>query len=318
MPQARTLYEPSTEHDSCGFGFVADVSGKASHSIVRDALTVLVNLEHRGASGSEANTGDGAGLLVAMPHRFLGEVAAEAGVDAPGEGLRRRDGLPAARRAQPRRRARTLRAEPGRRGPPAPRLARRAHGSRRASARSAATSQPSIAQAFIARPPGPPRDRGRRPRLRPPPVRGAPAGGEGRRPERAPGPGRLLRPLDVLPDDRLQGDAQRPPAADVLPGRDRRAARERHRPRPLALLDQHLPVVGPGAPVPLHQPQRRDQHAARERELDVRPPVHVHVVGVRRRPGEGAAGRRRRRVATPRSSTTCSSCSTCPAGASPT
>src|SRR4051794_21087534 len=80
MPQTRTLYEPSTEHDACGFGFVADVAGRPSHAIVADALTVLVNLEHRGASGSEANTGDGAGLLVAIPHRFLRKVAADAGV----------------------------------------------------------------------------------------------------------------------------------------------------------------------------------------------------------------------------------------------
>ena len=73
----RTLYEPSTEHDACGFGFVADIEGRASHEIVLDALTVLVNLEHRGASGSEANTGDGAGILLTIPHAHL--VASEIG-----------------------------------------------------------------------------------------------------------------------------------------------------------------------------------------------------------------------------------------------
>ena len=72
--------------------------------------------------------------------------------------------------------------------------------------------------------------------------------------------------------------------------------RERGRPRPLAVLHQHLPVVGPRAPVPLHQPQRRDQHAARQRQLDVRPPVHVPLVGVRRRPAQGPAGGRRGRL----------------------
>ena len=60
MPLSRTLYEPSTEHDACGFGFVCDLAGRATHGIVADALTVLSNLEHRGASGSERNTGDGA------------------------------------------------------------------------------------------------------------------------------------------------------------------------------------------------------------------------------------------------------------------
>ena len=78
----RTLYEPSTEHDACGFGFVVDIEGRASHRIVADALTVLANLEHRGASGSEANTGDGAGILVSIPFGFLTAVAAE---DADGD-----------------------------------------------------------------------------------------------------------------------------------------------------------------------------------------------------------------------------------------
>ncbi len=80
VPQTRTLYEPSTEHDACGFGFVCDVRGRGSNGIVRDALTVLVNLEHRGASGSERNSGDGAGLLIAMPHAHLRAVARDAGI----------------------------------------------------------------------------------------------------------------------------------------------------------------------------------------------------------------------------------------------
>ena len=83
---ARGLYEPSFEHDSCGFGFVVDIAGRPSHSIVRDALTVLVNLEHRGATGSEKNTGDGAGLTIQIPHRFLADVAAKSGVRLRGKG----------------------------------------------------------------------------------------------------------------------------------------------------------------------------------------------------------------------------------------
>ncbi|HEY5276858.1 MAG TPA: hypothetical protein VIK38_10080, partial [Coriobacteriia bacterium] len=67
MAESPSLYEPSFEHDACGFGFVCDVAGRPSHGIVRDALTVLVNLEHRGASGSERNTGDGAGILAQVP-----------------------------------------------------------------------------------------------------------------------------------------------------------------------------------------------------------------------------------------------------------
>jgi glutamate synthase domain-containing protein 2/glutamate synthase domain-containing protein 1/glutamate synthase domain-containing protein 3 len=65
------LYRATDEHDACGVGFVAHVKGRRSRAIVRDALTLLVNLEHRGASGSDPDTGDGAGILVQMPDRFL-------------------------------------------------------------------------------------------------------------------------------------------------------------------------------------------------------------------------------------------------------
>jgi len=85
-PPAQGLYDPRFEHDSCGFGFVVDIQGRRSHAIVRDALTVLVNLEHRGASGSEKNTGDGAGLLTQIPHAFLEKAAHAAGIRLPGAG----------------------------------------------------------------------------------------------------------------------------------------------------------------------------------------------------------------------------------------
>jgi glutamate synthase (ferredoxin) len=80
------LYDPSFEHDACGFGFVVDIAGRPSHAIVRDALTVLVNLEHRGATGSEKNTGDGAGLTIQIPHKFLSEMAAKNGIRLRGRG----------------------------------------------------------------------------------------------------------------------------------------------------------------------------------------------------------------------------------------
>ena len=65
------LYRSTDEHDACGVGFVAHIKGHRSHSIVRQALDLLVNLEHRGASGSDPDTGDGAGILVQMPDKFL-------------------------------------------------------------------------------------------------------------------------------------------------------------------------------------------------------------------------------------------------------
>ena len=75
VPPAAGLYDPQHEHDACGVGFVVDMKGRASHEIVHQALTVLKNLQHRGACGCEVNTGDGAGILIQMPDRFLRKVA---------------------------------------------------------------------------------------------------------------------------------------------------------------------------------------------------------------------------------------------------
>jgi len=85
-PQRQGLYDPQNEHDACGFGFVVDIKGRRSHDIVQKALTVLVNLEHRGAAGSEKNSGDGAGLLVQTPHAFFERVAGDLGIKLPAPG----------------------------------------------------------------------------------------------------------------------------------------------------------------------------------------------------------------------------------------
>ena len=71
LPPAQGLYDPAHEHDACGVGFVVDIKGRRSHAIVSQALQVLKNLLHRGACGCEVNTGDGAGILIQMPHAFL-------------------------------------------------------------------------------------------------------------------------------------------------------------------------------------------------------------------------------------------------------
>jgi len=75
FPDKSGLYDPAQEKDSCGVGFVAHIKGVRSHQIVDDAYTVLKNMEHRGACGCEPNTGDGAGILTALPHEFLAKVA---------------------------------------------------------------------------------------------------------------------------------------------------------------------------------------------------------------------------------------------------
>jgi glutamate synthase (NADPH/NADH) large chain len=83
VPPAQGLYDPAFESDSCGVAFVADLGGRASHSIVRQALTALHNLDHRGAAGAEPSSGDGAGITVQVPDAFLRAVA---GLELPPAG----------------------------------------------------------------------------------------------------------------------------------------------------------------------------------------------------------------------------------------
>jgi glutamate synthase (NADPH) large chain len=85
-PAAIGLYDPAHEHDACGVGFVVDIKGRRSHKIVEQGLRVLVNLLHRGACGCEAATGDGAGILVQMPDRFLRKITAPLGITLPPAG----------------------------------------------------------------------------------------------------------------------------------------------------------------------------------------------------------------------------------------
>src|SRR5881296_3912902 len=82
-PPAQGLYDPRCEHDACGVGFVVDIKGRRSHTIVRQALRVLINLLHRGACGCEANTGDGAGVLLQVPDKFLRRECDRLGIPLP-------------------------------------------------------------------------------------------------------------------------------------------------------------------------------------------------------------------------------------------
>ena len=82
-PAAVGLYDGQHEHDACGVAFVATMRGTAGHDIVEHAMTALRNLDHRGATGADPDTGDGAGLLTQMPDRVLRE---SAGLDLPAAG----------------------------------------------------------------------------------------------------------------------------------------------------------------------------------------------------------------------------------------
>ncbi|WP_420641280.1 glutamate synthase large subunit [Candidatus Leptofilum sp.] len=83
FPAAQGLYNPQFERDACGMGFVVDVQGRPSHTIIQQALTVLERLTHRGAKGAEANSGDGAGIMLQLPHQFLQQQAAQLGIHLP-------------------------------------------------------------------------------------------------------------------------------------------------------------------------------------------------------------------------------------------
>ena len=86
-PPKQGLYDPAFEKDSCGIGFVCDIKGRASRGVVKDALGMNCSMEHRGGIGYEANTGDGAGILLGLPDRFLRRAAAEElGIELPARG----------------------------------------------------------------------------------------------------------------------------------------------------------------------------------------------------------------------------------------
>lgn len=86
LPPKQGLYDPQNEHDACGIGFVVNIKGNKSHEIVRQALTILLNLSHRGGFGAETNTGDGAGILIQLPHTFFKKVCAKDNIKLPEPG----------------------------------------------------------------------------------------------------------------------------------------------------------------------------------------------------------------------------------------
>src|SRR6187549_2940022 len=82
LPEKQGLYDPAFEHDACGLGFVATLDKSGSHAIVSQALEILANLTHRGAAGCDPCTGDGAGVLLQLPHALY---ASERSLPSPGD-----------------------------------------------------------------------------------------------------------------------------------------------------------------------------------------------------------------------------------------
>jgi glutamate synthase (NADPH/NADH) large chain len=240
------LYAPAYEHDACGVSFVVDLHGRRSHRLVQQALTSLCNLEHRGATGAEENSGDGAGILVGVPDRFLRSViGAElppAGHYAAGIGFLPRDDGDARAVSDA---IEDLVLDEG--------LCTIAWRD--------VPVDPSIRSGIDL-------DRAAYPlRKRIEHELGQDVGGE--TVEGVVDRGLLRQP--VLAHDRLQGHADHPAAGGVLRRPHRRALRVVAGAGAQPVLDQHLSVLAAGPPVPLHRPQRRDQHGAGQPELDAGP-----------------------------------------------
>jgi len=85
-PKKQGLYNPENEHDSCGVGFVCNINGKKSNDIVKKGLKILNRLAHRGAVGADPETGDGAGILIQLPHDFLSKVTEKEKIELPSPG----------------------------------------------------------------------------------------------------------------------------------------------------------------------------------------------------------------------------------------
>lgn len=86
LPKAQGLYDPAMEHDACGVGFIVDINGNKSYEILEDALSLLKKLDHRGAKGADEDTGDGAGIMLQIPHEYFYRECKVLGFDLPEEG----------------------------------------------------------------------------------------------------------------------------------------------------------------------------------------------------------------------------------------
>jgi glutamate synthase (NADPH/NADH) large chain len=309
-PPKQGLYDPAFEKDACGVGFVVNIKGEKSHQIVRQAMTVLVNLNHRGACGCEANTGDGAGINLQIPDKFLRQAAGDLGFDLPAPGhygvgmifLPKDAELRAGFEAI----FEQIVVEEGQKV-----LGWRTVPTNNVSlGDSAKAGEPFVRQVFI-----------------------------GRNADTLVGSDTLAfeRKLYVIRkraehairySNHPQGNAFYIPSLssrtvvykgmllaeqvdEYLPG----FARSSHGGMAIAVVHSRFstntfPSWERAHPYRYHDPQRRDQHHPRQRQLDVRPPVGDEIRTLRRRPGKGEAADRRSRwqLIAPNSTTLWNSC----------
>ena len=282
LPPAQGLYDPRNEHDACGIGFVASIKGHKSHDIIAKGIQVLINLTHRGACGCDPETGDGAGILIQIPHKFFARECATLGFTLPPEGRIRRGHDVFARGTAP---APVMRRHPG------------AHHSRgRADG------------ARLARYAGGWRcDRPRGPRfaaLHPADLHRLPPVPRTRTPWSASSTSCASAPKPKSPNPNLpnKGDFYIPSLSArtivykglLLAPQMAHFYGELSDPdvmSALCLVHQRFstntfPTWQLAHPVPLRRAQRRNQHPARQRQLDARAPVDPGIAVVRRRSEE--------------------------------
>ena len=260
MPPKQGLYDPWFEHEACGVGFVVDMHGRKSHQTVADGLQILRNLDHRGASGAEINTGDGAGILIQMPHKFFAEAAKASRITLPeagqyGAGLIFLPRNPAVRRKVEEKFEEVVQAEGqvflGWRTVPT---------SNASLGDTARSCEPFMRQAFIGRSPDLTDDLAFERKLyvirkrsyteiRTSTIRRC---------------GILVCRLPLDAHARLQGHAHDRSGRSLLPRSEAPVDGVGDGARPFAFLDQHVSQLGARAPLPLPRAQRRDQHPPRQ------------------------------------------------------
>ena len=294
-PGRQGLYDPANEHDACGLGFIAQHQGpQEPRHRARTGCEILENLTHRGATGADPLQGDGAGILIQLPDAFLRRACGKLGMTLPAIGPLRRRAWCSCRRS--RRRGWRASRKSSARSPPKGRCCSAGATcppTTRGLSERTKEVEPVIRQVFVGRGArGLDQDAFERKLY----VIRKRAGHAIQSLQPAARQG-VLRPVDVDAHDRLQGHAARATrsASIYLDLADESMVSRAGDGAP-ALLDQHVPDVGPGASVPLHLPQRRDQHAARQLQLDPRARRRDRVEGAGRRPAQALAADLRRTV----------------------
>ncbi len=277
LPERQGLYDPRNERDACGIGFVVNVKGEKSHDIILKGIQILINLTHRGACGCDPETGDGAGITIQIPHKFFEKETAKLGFTLPPEGEYGIGMVFLPVEPQPRLQCEGI----------LERIAQEEGltviGWRDtpinvdAIGRVARASQPYIEQIFIRRGPGMTQDELERKLYV---VR--------KRAENEIGNSDMKdKGFFYIPSlsSRViiyKGLLLAPQISEFYKELARSGRHERAVPGAPAFFDQHVPYLAARASVPLYLPQRRNQHAQRQCELDARAAVRAAVGSVRR------------------------------------